>query len=497
MTLLSRILGFLRDIIIARMFGAGVDADAFFVAFRIPNFMRRLFAEGSFAQAFIPVLSEYHEQQPRAEVKDLVDSVTGVLGAILVVITTIGVLSAPWLVYAFAPGFTKDPQRYALTVDLLRITFPYLLFISLTALAGSILNAFGRFAVPAFTPVLLNLALIGCALLLAPLLPQPVMALAVGVFVAGVAQLAFQLPFLHRIGLLPKPRLRQRNPGVKRILTLMIPTLIGSSVAQVNLLFDTLIASFLTAGSVSWLYYSDRLMEFPLAMIGIAVGTVILPRLSRQQARADHQDFSHTLDWGLRLIVVIGLPAAIGLGLLALPVLSTLFQYGEFTADDATLSARSLLAYALGLPAFLLIKILVPGFYSRQDTKTPVRIAIIAMISNMALNVILVFPLAHAGLALATSLSAFLNAGLLYRRLRKDKVYHPRSGWRGFWLRIIVANLLMAAVLVLLTPATSEWAAWGVLDRSLQLTLIIVAALLSYAAALFTLGIRPRQFLLR
>lgn len=497
MTLLSRVLGFVRDIIIARMFGAGMDADAFFVAFRIPNFMRRLFAEGSFSQAFIPVLTEYHEKKDQAEVKDLVDSVTGVLGAILMVITLIGVLTAPWLVYGFAPGFTKDPQRYALTVDLLRITFPYLMFISLTALAGSILNAFGRFAVPAFTPVLLNLSLIGCALFLAPLLDQPVMALAIGVFVAGVAQLAFQLPFLRRIGLLPKPRLRKRNPGVKRILTLMIPTLIGSSVAQVNLLFDTLIASFLTAGSVSWLYYSDRLMEFPLAMIGIAIGTVILPRLSRQQARADHQDFSHTLDWGLRLIVIIGLPAAIGLGLLALPVLSTLFQYGEFSPDDASMAARSLLAYAIGLPAFLLIKILVPGFYSRQDTKTPVRIAIIAMVSNMVLNVILVFPLAHAGLALATSISAFLNAGLLYRRLRKDQVYQPRSGWRGFWLRVIAANIVMMAVLLLMTPAASEWATWGVLARGQQLALIIVAALLSYALALLALGIRPRQFLLR
>jgi putative peptidoglycan lipid II flippase len=362
MTLVSRVLGFVRDIIIARIFGAGFEADAFFVAFRIPNFMRRLFAEGAFNQAFVPLLSEYKEQQPQAEVKDLVDSITGVLGTILALITVTGVLAAPWLVYLFAPGFGNDPQRYDLTVSLLRLTFPYLLFISLTALAGSILNSYGRFAVPAFTPVLLNLSLIACALLLAPTMSEPVTALAIGVFIAGLVQLGFQLPFLHRLGLLPRPRLRHRNPGVKRLLTLMVPTLLGSSVAQVNLLFDTLIASFLTAGSVSWLYYSDRLVEFPLGMFGMALGTVILPRLSRQQARLQREDFNHTLDWGMRLVILVGLPSALGLGLLAEPILSTLFQYGEFTARDATMAGHSLLAYAVGLPAFLLIRILAPGF---------------------------------------------------------------------------------------------------------------------------------------
>ena len=497
MTLLSRLLGFARDIVIARMFGAGIDADAFFVAFRIPNFMRRLFAEGSFAQAFVPVLSEYREKQSHAEVRDLIGSVSGVLGGILTIITIIGVLAAPWLVYAFAPGFSNDPERYQLTVSLLRLTFPYLLFISLTALAGAILNSFGRFAVPAFTPVLLNLSLIGCALLLAPLLPQPVTALAIGVFVAGVAQLVFQFPFLRRLGLLPRPRLGRPNPGVKRILKLMVPTLIGSSVAQVNLLFNTLIASFLTAGSVSWLYYSDRLVEFPLGMFGIALGTVILPKLSRQKARADDGNFSHTLDWGLRLVVLVGLPSAIGLGLLALPMLTTLFQYGEFSSHDAGMAARSLLAYSIGLPAFLLIKILAPGFYSRQDTRTPVRIAIIAMLTNMVLNVALVFPLAHAGLALATSLAAFLNAGLLYRQLRKDGVYRPRPGWRTFLIRVLIANAAMITVILLITPAAAQWSDWSLLTRGGQLGLSISAALACYTLTLLLVGIRPRQFVLQ
>ena len=493
MTLLSRILGFVRDIIIARLFGAGFAADAFFVAFRIPNFMRRLFAEGAFNQAFVPVLTEYKEQQAPAEVKDLIDSITGVLGAILSLVTIIGVLAAPWLVYAFAPGFADDPQRYELTVSLLRLTFPYLLFISLTALAGSILNSYGRFAVPAFTPVLLNLSLIACALLLAPAMNEPVMALAIGVFVAGLVQLAFQLPFLSRLELMPRPRLRRRNPGVGRILKLMVPALIGSSVAQVNLLFDTLIASFLTAGSVSWLYYSDRLVEFPLGILGITLGTVILPRLSRQQARLHHEDFSLTLDWGMRLVVLVGLPSALGLGLLAGPILSTLFQYGEFSAHDADMAARSLLAYSLGLPAFLLIKILAPGFYSRQDTRTPVRIAVTSMIANMVLNVLLVFPLAHAGLALATSLSAFLNAALLYRGLRKAGVYQPAPEWGRFWARILIANGAMAAVLLAVTPATTQWAEWGVISRATHIGLVICAALLTYILILLVVGIRPHH----
>ena len=495
MTLLSRVLGFVRDMIIARIFGAGVGADAFFVAFRIPNFMRRLFAEGSFAQAFVPVLSEYKEHEDRAEVRDLIASVSGILGAILLLVTLAGVLAAPWLIYAFAPGFVGDADRYQLTVEMLRLTFPYLLFISLTALAGAILNSFGRFAVPAFTPVLLNLSLIGCALLLAPQLEQPVYALAIGVFIAGVVQLAFQFPFLRRLGLLPRPRLRRPNAGVKRILKLMIPTLIGSSVAQINLLFDTLIASFLVAGSVSWLYYSDRLVEFPLGLFGIALATVILPKLSRQQARADHDNFSHTLDWGLRLVVLIGLPAAVGLGLLATPVLSTLFQYGEFGAHDTAMAARSLLAYCVGLPAFLLIKILVPGFYSRQDTRTPVKIAIKAMGTNMVLNVLLVFPLAHAGLALATSLAAFLNAGLLYRGLRRAGVYRPNPGWRGFGARVLAANLVMAAVLLALLPEAAQWSAWGAMSRGAELALIITAAASSYGLVLWLLGVRPRQLM--
>lgn len=447
MTLISRILGFARDVVIAGAFGAGPAADAFFVAFRIPNFLRRLFAEGAFAQAFVPVLLEYREQRARAQVQRLVNHVTGTLGVGLALLTVAGVLAAPWLVMVFAPGFIGEPERYGLTVAMLRITFPYLAFISLTALAGAILNSHGRFAVPAFTPVFLNIVLILCATLVAPCWDQPVMALAWGVFVAGLVQLGFQVPFLLRLGLLPRPRPRRRDPGVRRILKLMPPALFGSSVAQINLLFDTLIASFLVTGSVSWLYYSDRLVEFPLGVFGIALATVILPKLSRDVARASPETFSHTLDWGLRLVLLIAVPASLGLALLAGPVLATLFQYGAFSGQDTAMAARSLMAYALGLPAFLLIKVLVPGFYARMDAKTPVKIGVVAMFANLVCSLLLVLPLAHAGLALATSVSAYVNGGLLLHRLRRDGVYRPVSDWGWFALRVGAAGAGLAAML--------------------------------------------------
>jgi putative peptidoglycan lipid II flippase len=490
MTLLSRVFGFIRDMVVARIFGAGLGTDAFFVAFKIPNFMRRLFAEGAFSQSFVPVLSEYKTQREHDEVKRLVDDVAGTFGAVLLLITIIGILAAPLLIAVFAPGFLDETEKYDLATDMLRFTFPYILFISLTAFAGGILNSYGRFSVPAFTPVLLNLILISCALWLAPQMEQPIMALAWGVFAAGLVQLLFQLPFLARLRLLPRPRFDRNNAGVQKIKTLMIPAIFGSSVAQINLLLDTLIASFLVTGSVSWLYFSDRLVEFPLGVFGIALATVILPNLSQQHAAASAEAFSRTLDWALRWVLLIGTPATVGLFVLAGPMLTTLFQYGEFSQHDAEMATRSLMAYALGLQGFILVKVLAPGFFARQDTKTPVKIGIIAMVSNMVMNVILVFPLAHAGLALATSLSAFINAGLLYRILRREGVYMPEAGWLKLFLQVLLANIVMAALLWWGAGELAQWFAWDGLTRTWQLLLWIAAGAAVYFLVLLLVGVR-------
>jgi len=488
MTLVSRLLGFVRDMVIARYFGAGAGADAFFVAFKIPNFLRRLFAEGAFSQAFVPVLSEYRANKSHAEVQQLVGRVSGALGAVLLGVTALAIVAAPVLVTIFAPGFLRYEDKFALTVSMLRITFPYLLFISLTALAAGILNSYGRFAIPAVTPVLLNICLIVATVGLAPHMDQPVVALAWGVFIAGIAQLALQIPSLSKIKLLPRPRLVRDDEGVRKIGRLMLPAIFGSSVAQINLLFDTLIASFLVTGSVSWLYYSDRLVEFPLGVFGIALATVILPSLSRHHARAAQQNFADILDWALRWVLVIGLPATLGLLILAGPMLATLFQYGEFSEHDVRMASRSLMAYAAGLLPFILVKVMATGFYSRQDTRTPVRIAVVAMISNMVLNVILVFPLAHAGLALATSISSLVNAGLLYRGLRRQQVYRPRPGWRPLAVRVIAANAVMVAVLLFGVGDIDSWFGLDWTRRALKLAALLVLGAASYFAVWWLLG---------
>lgn len=493
-TLLSRILGFARDVVLAALFGAGAAMDAFFVAFKIPNFLRRLFAEGAFSQAFVPVLTEYKTRRSPEEVQELVARVSGALGGVLVLLTAIAVVAAPLLVMLFAPGFIDDAERFELTGEMLRITFPYLLFISLTALAGGILNSYGQFGVPAFTPVLLNLCLIGAAIWVAPLFPEGerVVALAWGVFVAGAAQLAFQLPFLARLGLLRMPRWRRGHEGVSRIMRLMLPAIFGSSVAQINLLFDTIIASFLVAGSVSWLYYSDRLVEFPLGVFGIALATVILPNLSEKHARASAHEFSQTLDWALRWALLIGTPATLGLMLLSGPVLTTLFQHGAFGGEDVRMAALSLTAYAFGLLGFILVKVLAPGYYARQDTRTPVRIGIIAMFSNMVLNLVFVVPMvwwgisgAHAGLALATALAAFINAGLLLRGLRRTGVYTPEPGWGRVAFQIALAGGALVATVWALNPDLAQWLAWGAPQRALVLAVVIAAG-----AAVYFLGLR-------
>jgi putative peptidoglycan lipid II flippase len=502
MTMLSRVLGLLRDMVIARYFGAGAGTDAFFIAFKIPNFMRRLFAEGAFSQAFVPVLSEYKTQREHAEVRKLSQEVAGTLGAALFLITLVGMLAAPLLVAIFAPGFLDEPERFDLTAQMLRITFPYLMFISLTALAGGILNSYGRFAVPAFTPVFLNIVLIGAAIWWAPHFDKPVMALAWGVFIAGAVQLAFQLPFVWRLGLLGWPRWGWANEGVKRIGKLMLPAIFGSSVAQINLLLDTLIASFLVAGSVSWLYYSDRLVEFPLGVFGVALGTVILPSLSQKHAAASKKEFSRMLDWALRWVVTIGAPATVGLFIMSGPLLVTLFHYGEFNTTDTEMARLSLMAYSLGLLGFIGVKVLAPGYYARQDTKTPVRIGIIAMVTNMVFNIAFVVPMVwldipgpHSGLAFATSLSAFLNAGMLFRGLRKAGVLHTHPGWPLLLLRVTAASAAMAAVLTWGAGPLDAWYAWGTLERVTQLVLWVTAGMICYFAVLLLLGVRLRELL--
>lgn len=493
MTMLSRVLGMVRDIVVAAFFGSQSEADAFFIAFKIPNFMRRLFAEGAFNQAFVPVLSEYRTKRSLAEVKELVDRVAGTLGLTLVAITALGVAGAPLLITLFAPGFHGDTEKLALASDMLRITFPYLLLISLTALCGSILNSYGRFAVPAFTPVLLNLSMIGATLLLTPYFDQPIMALAWGVFMAGVIQLLFQLPFLAQIRLLPIPRPDRKHEGVKRIMTLMLPALFGVSVSQINLLLDTVLASFLETGSISWLYYADRLSELPLGAFGIAIGTVILPALSRQHAGDDPRAFAATLDWAVRMVLLVGVPAALALLLLADPLIATLFHYGAMTERDVGQAAAALRAYSVGVLTFMLIKVLAPGFFARQDMKTPVRIAVTCMVVNMGFNLILIWPLAHVGLALATSLSALLNAGLLWWGLRKAGIFQAQPGWTAFALRLVSACAAMAAVVLWLVPGIEQWFAWGWQDKALQMTILVLAGGGTFVAVLLALGLRLRH----
>ena len=494
MTMLSRVLGLVRDMVIARYFGAGAGADAFFVAFKIPNFLRRLFAEGAFSQAFVPVLSSYRETQDISQVKRLVDAVAGSLGLVLLAVTLVAMLGSPVLTAVFAPGFLGDDVKFALTSEMLRITFPYLLLISLTAFAGGILNSYDRFAVPAFTPVLLNLAMIAAAIFLTPVMDEPVMALAWGVFIAGALQLFFQLPFLMRLGLLPRPRIDYRHEGVSRILKLMAPALFGVSVSQINLLLDTVLASFLQTGSVSWLYYSDRLSELPLGVFGIAIATVILPSLSRKHAAASADQFAATLDWAVRAVLLIGVPAALALALLAEPLIATLFYYGEVTDRDVAMSAQSLRAYSAGLLAFMLIKVLAPGFFAREDTKTPVKIGVIAMVANMVFNLALIVPLAHAGLALATSLSAWLNGYLLWRGLRKEGAWKSQSGWPKFLMQLAVANSALAAVILWLNVPVGQWLAFTGLQRASEMTILVVAGVLAYFVALALAGVRVRQF---
>jgi putative peptidoglycan lipid II flippase len=468
-TLLSRILGFVRDVVIARVFGAGMGADAFFVALKIPNFLRRLFAEGAFGTAFVPVFSDYIKGGEDGATKEAAQSVFTALSLVLVLVVAVGQIIMPLLILIIAPGFSDNPEKYQLTVDLTRITFPYIFFISLVALAGGILNSFHRFALPAATPILLNVSLIIGALYIAPAMDRPALGLAIGVLLGGVAQLAIQLPALARIGMPFSFRWNWKHPAIRRILLLMGPSVLGVSVAQVNLLFDIFLASWLREGSISYLYYADRLVEFPLGLIGIAMGTAILPALSAKAASDDREGLRHDLDFGLRLVLIINIPATVGLVVLREPILSLLFERGAFDIDATRLTAQALLAYGLGLTAFSSIKVLAPAFYAMKDTKTPVRIAIICMVSNMVLNLILMIPFQHAGLALATTISGFLNAGLLLRGLEKKVGYRLGRKFMLTMVKTAVASGFLWGFLVL-----AQMAFWHMPTDTLDKALILI-----------------------
>ncbi|MGJ8522944.1 putative lipid II flippase MurJ [Carnimonas sp. R-84981] len=497
MTMVSRVLGLVRDMMTSALLGATGSADAYVIAFRIPNLLRRLFAEGAFSQAFVPVLSEYATTKDHNEVKRLLNSASGALALILAAITVVAVVASPLLVWVFAPGFAEVPGKMELTAQMLRIMFPYLLLISLTAFCGAVLNTWDRFAVPALTPVFLNLTMIASMLWLSPHLSIPAMALAWGVLAAGVIQLGFQLPFLWRLRLLPKPWPDFRHPGVKRILKLMGPAIFGVSVSQINLTLNSILASFLTTGSATWLFYSDRLVDLPTGIVGVAIGTVILPALSREKAANDPQHFSRMIDWGLRTILLLSLPAAIAIFILAEPMLVTLFHYGKMTDHDIVMTAMSLRALCFGMIGYMLIKVLAPGFYARQDTKTPVRIGIVAVVANMVFNLLLVGPLAHVGLALSTALASFVNAGLLGRGLWRAGVLRFHKGWWRYGLQIGSACLLMAAALLWWVPPWQQWVAWGAAQRAEGMALTVVGAMVIYFGWLAVTGMRVSQFRMR
>jgi len=488
--MLSRVLGLVRDVVLANLLGASLAADVFLFAQKIPNFLRRLFAEGAFSQAFVPVLKDIQHHQNKEMLLMFINRVAGTLGVILLLVAILGVVGSELLVRSFGFGFVDQPDKFQLANELLKITFPYIFFISLAGFCGALLNSVQKFAVPAFTPVLLNLSIISAALFVAPGMDQPSRALAWSIFIAGILQLAIHIPFLWREKLLPKPQWGWQDNSVKRVVKLMVPALFGVSVAQINLLIDTMLATSLVTGSISWLYYSDRLLEFPLGVFGIAIATVILPSLSQQVAESSETKYHKTLDWALRMILLIGVPSAIGLIMLAEPLILTIFQHGHFSLSDANMASQSLMAYSLGLPFFMLIKVLATAFYSRQDMKTPVRIGIISMATNIILNLILYKPFGHVGLAMATSLSALLNAGLLYVNLIKKHYFVTQSPWVNFFIKLITASVLMSAILFYFSAPSEVWQMNSIMDRVWSLTWLIPLAMVVYIIGLLLSGLR-------
>ncbi|EOV5433601.1 murein biosynthesis integral membrane protein MurJ [Vibrio parahaemolyticus] len=500
MTLISRVLGLVRDVVVANLMGAGASADVFFFANKIPNFLRRLFAEGAFSQAFVPVLTENHAQGDMNKTRELIARAAGTLGVIVSIVTVLGVLGSGVVTALFGFGWFLDwmhggpaAEKFELASLMLKITFPYLWFITFVALSGAILNTLGKFAVSSFTPVFLNVMIILAAWFISPQMSQPEIGLAIGVFLGGLVQFLFQIPFLIKAGVMVKPKWGWRDPGVVKIRTLMIPALFGVSVSQINLLFDTFIASFLQTGSISWLYYSDRLLEFPLGLFGIAIATVILPALSRKHVDSQSEGFAHTMDWGVRMVTLLGIPAMLGLMALAKPMLMVLFMRGEFSPQDVHQASLSLLAYASGLLNFMLIKVLAPGYYSRQDTKTPVKYGIIAMVTNMVFNAIFAYFYGYVGLAIATALSAFVNMALLYRGLHIAGVYQITKRTVFFIIRLVISGAAMVAAILWQLEDMSVWLEWSFAHRSGMLGMLIGLGAAVYLAVLFLTGVRLKD----
>lgn len=497
MTMVSRVLGFVRDAIIARFFGAGMATDAFFVAFKLPNLLRRIFAEGAFSQAFVPILAEYKSQQGEEATRTFLAYVSGLLTLILAVVTLVGIIAAPIIIMITAPGFADSQDKFALATTMLRITFPYIFLISLASLAGAVLNTWNRFSVPAFVPTFLNLSMIGFTLFATPYFDPPALALAVSVVVGGIFQLLYQLPHLKKIGMLVLPKISFKDSGVCRVLKQMGPAIFGVSVGQISLIINTIFASFLISGSVSWMYYADRLMEFPAGVLGVALGTILLPSLARCFAKGDCDQYSELLDWGLRLCFLLALPSTVALGVISKPLISSLFEYGQFTHNDTLMTQHALIAYSIGLIGLILIKVLAPAFYSRQDIKTPVKIAIISLILTQGMNLAFIGPLKHAGLSLSIGLAACFNAGLLFYQLRKKGFYTPLAGWRLFLTRIIIAVILMSAVLWAGAELLPDWSTGSMLIRISRLFLLVSVGIMVYFGSLMAMGFKIKQFIKR
>lgn len=487
-TFISRITGLARDTIVAAIFGATASVDAFYIAFRIPNFLRNLFAEGAFSQAFVPVLSEYRHKSNEEEMKSFISHIAGALSMVMLIITVIGVLAAPIIIHVFAPGL--DPFRFGLACHMLRITFPYAMLICLTAFAGSVLNSYGRFGIASLNASLLNVCLIATAFGITHLFTYPVEAQAWGVLLGGFVQLFFLFPFLKRLGFLNWPRFNWRYEGVQRVMKLMVPAVFGASVSQISLLINSIFASFLPAGSVTWLYYSERLAYFPLGVFGVALATVVMPHLSRQHAAQSPATFSVTMDWGIRCNLLLGIPCVLTMAILAGPLVSCLFQYGHFNQHDVIMTRESVLAYAVGLQSFMLAKVLSSGFYATQDIKTPVRINIVSLIANMLFSALLIKPLAHAGIALASSLAAWLNIILLSWYLLKHKIYHLQPGWSTFLTRIIASNTLLSLILWYGSDDLPMWFAWHWYQRFIHLFGLLFIGMIVYLGCLWLSGMR-------
>lgn len=494
MTFISRIIGFVRDMVLANFFGAQAGMDAFFVAFRIPNFMRRLFAEGAFAQAFVPVLSEYQKTRSPEDVRTFIARISGYLSFILSLVTVVGIIASPLIIFLFAPGFDQDSSRAQLATEMLRITFPFLMLVSLTAMSGAILNTYGYFGVPAFTPVLLNISMIGAAIYLCPTLPKPVVGLAWGVLIAGIAQFIFQLPFLYRKHLLIRPRVVRDDPGVNKVLKLMVPALFGVSIAQLNLMVDSIFASFLQVGSVSWLYYTDRLADFPLGVFGVAIATVILPHLSRKHAEQSIEHYSKALDWGLRSILLVGIPASLALCVYSMPLIASCFAYGKFTIADLWQTQKSLITLGAGVPAFMVVKVLASGFYARQDISTPVKVGAWAMVVNTLLCFLLVRHFAHAGLTLASTLAGYFNCAVLLYLLVKRGVFKCSSGWLRYSFQLILANSVLVIYLIFMKNTLQYWLSFAPVMRLELLLVHVLLAIVLYLLVLGATGLRLNDF---